>query len=246
MERLTVVRPQAGAGMEWLKQGWHLFKRWPIPWMGMTAAAFLAIFAISMVPVAGRWAVELLSPLLVAGYMFAARAAERDEPVTFFFLAAGARSHAQPLLILGAVYLVVGVLIGKVMQMLGGSSLQELMQMAQNPAGQSAEAYRAALDQSFSAVVVGLLLYTPLLMATWFSPALVVFKGFSPTNALWWSLWTCFANWRPILLYSLVMGGIAILAMLIPFGLGLLVFLPWAMTSTYCAFTEQFVPGQAE
>jgi hypothetical protein len=246
MERLTVARPQSGAGMEWLKQGWQLFRRWPVPWMGMTAAAFLAIFGISMVPVAGRWAVELLSPLLVAGYMFASQAAERGEPVTFFFLGAGARRHARPLLILGAVYLVVGLLIGKVMQMLGGSSLQELVQMAQSPGAQSPEAYRAVLDQSLSAVLVGLLLYMPLLMATWFAPALVVFKEFSPANALWWSLWTCFANWRPILLYSLVMGVIAALAMLIPFGLGLLVFLPCAMTSTYIAFNQQFVPGRAQ
>jgi hypothetical protein len=42
------------------------------------------------------------------------------------------------------------------------------------------------------------------------------------------------------------MGVIAALAMLIPFGLGLLVFLPWAMTSPYIAFNQQFVPGQAE
>lgn len=246
MQRLTVARPQAGAGMEWLKQGWQLFKGWPIPWMGMTAAAFLAIFAVSMVPVAGRWAVEMLSPLLVAGYMLAAEASERGEPVTFFYLGAGARRHARPLLILGAVYLVVGLLIGKVMQMLGGNSLQDLVQMAQNPTAQSPEAYRAVLDQSMTAVLVGLLLYTPLLMATWFSPALVVFKEFSPANALWWSLWTCFANWRPILLYSMAMSVIALLAMLIPFGLGLLVFLPWAMTSTYSAFCQLFVPGQAE
>jgi uncharacterized membrane protein len=82
-------------------------------------------------------------------------------------------------------------------------------------------------------------------MATWFAPALVTFQEFSPGNALWWSLWTCFVNWRPVLLYSLFMGAVAALAMLIPFGLGLLVFMPWAMTSTYIAFTRQFVPDGA-
>ncbi len=118
--------------------------------------------------------------------------------------------------------------------------------MAQDPASLSPEAARSVLDQSLPAVLVGLALYTPLLMATWFAPALVVFRDFSPVNALWWSLWTCFANWRPVLLYSLAMSVIAALAILIPFGLGLLVFLPWAMTSTYFAFTQQFVAGRSE
>jgi hypothetical protein len=192
----------------------------------------------------GGLVVELLSPLLVAGYMFAARAAENGEPVTFVYLAEGAKRHAKPLLVLGVVYLVTGLLIGQVMQLLGGTSLQEMVRLAQNPATLSPEDARAALDQSLPAVLVGLLLYTPLLMATWFAPALVVFRDFSPVNALWWSLWTCFANWRPILLYSLAMGGVAMLAMLLPFGLGLLVFLPWAMTSTYIAFAQQFVASR--
>jgi uncharacterized membrane protein len=132
------------------------------------------------------------------------------------------------------------------MQWFGGSSLQEMVRLAQDPAGLSPEAARAMLDKSLPAVLLGLVLFTPLLLATWFAPALVAFKDFSPANALWWSLWTCFANWRPILIYSLVMGVIASLAMLIPFGLGLLVFLPWAMTSTYSAFNQQFVAVQAE
>lgn len=246
MAHLTVARPPAAAGMAWLKDGWRLFRLWPVPWMGMTAAAFLAIFGISMLPVAGGMLVELLSPMLVAGYMFAARAAERGEPVTFLYLAEGAKSHARPLLWIGLVYLVVGLLIGQVMQMLGGSSLQDMVRLAQDPAGLTPEAARAMLDQSLPAVLLGLALFTPLLMATWFAPALVAFKDFSPANALWWSLWTCFANWRPILMYSLVMGVIASLAMLIPFGLGLLVFLPWAMTSTYSAFNQQFIAVQAE
>jgi hypothetical protein len=228
--------------MEWLKQGWQLFKLWPIPWMGMTAAAFLAIFGISMVPRLGGLVVEILSPLLVAGYMYAARAAENGEPVTFIHLGAGfQKQHLRPLLILGAIYLGAGLLIGLVMQRLGGSSLQEMMRLAHDPTSMSPEATQQVLHQSLPAVLVGLLLYTPLLMATWFAPALVAFKEFSSVNALWWSLWTCFTNWRPILLYSLVMGAVGGLAMIIPFGLGLLIFLPWAMTSTYIAFKQQYV-----
>lgn len=244
MHRLTVARLAGNAGMDWLKEGWRLFRAWPIPWMGMTAAVFLAIFALAMLPIVGGMVVELLSPILVAGYMFASRAAERNEPVTFLFLGEGARAHARPLLIVGAIYLGSGLLISQIMQWLGGASLQEMLRLAQNPAALSPEQARALLDGSVYPLLVGMLLYTPLLMATWFAPALIAFSGFSPGNALWWSLWTCFANWRPVLVYSLVMGAIAVAAMLIPFGLGLLVFLPWAMTSTYNAYTRLFIPSE--
>lgn len=243
MHRLNVARLAGHAGIEWLKEGWRLFRAWPIPWMGMTAAAFLAIFGLSLLPGLGGMLVEFLSPLLVAGYMFAARAADRGEPVTFLFLGEGARAHAQPLLIVGAIYLGAGLLISQIMQWLGGASLQEMLRVAQNPAALSPEQARALLDGSVYPLLLGMLLYTPLLMATWFAPALIAFAGFSSGNALWWSLWTCFANWRPVLLYSLVMGAIAVFAMLIPFGLGLLVFLPWAMTSTYNAYTRLFIPS---
>jgi uncharacterized membrane protein len=186
--------------------------------------------------------VELLSPFLVAGFMSASRAAERGEPVTFLHLGAGfEKDRVHAFFLVGAIYAVLGLLIGLVMQKIGGHNLQDLMRIAQDPSAMPPEAAKLALDRSLPAVLVGLLLYTPLLMATWFAPALILFKGFSPMNALWWSLWTCFVNWRPILYYSLVMGLAGALAMLVPFGLGLLLFLPWAMTSTYVAYSQQYI-----
>ena len=241
MERLMVARPGAAVGMDWVRQGWRLFKLWPIPWMGMTAAAFLVIVGMTMLPYVGGPLVELLSPVLVAGYMLASRAAERGEPVTFLHLAGGFRENLPAMLVMGAVYLVAGILVTQVMNLIGGASLQDMIRLAQDPSSGSPEQARAVLNQSLPALLFGLAMYTPLLMATWFAPALVVFRGFSPINALWWSLWVCFANWRPVGLYSLSMGALGVLAFLIPFGLGLLVLLPWAMTSTYIAYGQLFV-----
>lgn len=241
MERLTVVRPPAGAGVEWLRRGWGLFKPWPIPWMGMTALAFLVIVGVTMLPYVGGPLVELLSPALAAGYMLAARAADRGEPVTFMHLGEGFTRNLPALLVIGGVYLVGGVLVAQVMILVGGVSLHDMMRLAQESAQVTPEQAQAMLDHTMPALLLGLVLYVPLLMATWFAPALVVFRGFSPVNALWWSLWTCFANWRPVALYGLAMGGIAMLALLIPFGLGLLVLLPWAMTSTYAAYGQLFI-----
>jgi uncharacterized membrane protein len=59
---------------------------------------------------------------------------------------------------------------------------------------------------------------------------------------MWWSLWACWVNWRPILVYSLILGIAGMVALMIPFGLGLLVFLPWTLTSTYAAYQDIFSP----
>ena len=243
MALLTVARPAAGEGKTWMIAGWAWFKLWPIPWMGMTALAFLVLMALGSLPYVGSYLVELLSPFLVAGYMSASRAAADDQPVTFLHLGAGFRGEARiPLAIIGAIYLVGILFVDMVMRGMGGEGFQQLAQLAQAPQRLTPEAAQAIIDQALPAILTGLLLLTPLVMATWYAPALVLFNGFSPTNGLWWSLWACAVNWRPLLLYSMLLGLVGVVAVLIPFGLGLLVFLPWVMASTYAAYRAMFQP----
>lgn len=243
MAQLTIARVPAGDGMAWLKQAWGVFKVAAIPWSGMTAAAFLAIMLAAQIPWVGKYLVELLSPLLVAGYMSASRAAEEGRPVTFLHLGAGFREASRlQLLVVGGLYLLGVLLIDQIMRLLGGQGFQELVTLAQQPRDLSPEEAQAMLGAALPALLLGMLLFTPLLMATWFAPALILFEGYKPGNAMWWSLWACGVNWRPLLFYTSLLGLAALPALLIPFGLGLLVFMPWAMISTYAAYRGMFVP----
>lgn len=233
--------------MAWVRYGWKVFKESAIVWAGMTAAAFLVIMFVSQIPYVGQHLVELLSPLLVAGYMAASRAAEERQPVTFLYLAAGFREARVPLLVVGGIYLLGALLIDQLMRALGGQGLQDMLAMAQRPREMSPEQAEAMLSGALPALLLGMLLYTPLLLATWFAPALILFDAYKPGNAMWWSLWTSVVNWRPLVLYTLVLGAVGLVALLLPFGLGLLVFMPWAMISTYAAYRNLFVPeAQAE
>lgn len=243
---LRVARPAAGAGIAWLKAGWGWFAPAAIAWMGMTAMVFLAILGVALLPHLGGRLVELLSPFLVAGYMAAARAAERGEPATFLHLGAGfAASSRIGLAIVGGIYLAGLLFIDLVIRQLGGEGLQQLADLAANQAAVDPQQVQTIVSQALPAVLVGLLLLVPLVMATWFAPALILFEDFSAANALWWSLWACAVNWRPLLLYSLLVGVIGVAAMLIPLGLGLLAFLPVALCSTYAAYRAIFLPGDA-
>lgn len=241
MSALTVSRPPARAAIEWIKTGYRLFTPAILPWMGMSAAFFLAAFGIGLIPVVGPLALYLLSPFLVAAYMAAAQAAERGEPTGLIHVGAGFRRGRNALLTIGVVYLVVHLMVGQVMTLIGGDAVERLLTLSTHPQEMDPDAMRAALDQAMPAVLTGTVLITPLFMATWFAPALVLFADFPPGKAMFWSLWACLVNWRPMLLYGLLLSLLGMVALIIPFGLGLLLFIPMAMTSTYAAYRTQFI-----
>lgn len=239
---LTVARPPTLAGMAWIREGWRLFMLAPVPWTGMTALVFLVLMALGFLPFVGSLLVHILSPFVVAGFMAASRGGDRGEPVTFVYLGAGWREGRDALLAIGIVYMLATLLIFYLVGVFTGGDLEALFRQAQNPAALTQEQAERMVATALPALGLGTLLLAPLLMATWFAPALVMFERFPPGRAMWWSLWACAVNWRPILYYSLLLGMGGVVAVLIPFGLGLLVFVPWTLTSTYAAYRDIFVP----
>jgi uncharacterized membrane protein len=91
-------------------------------------------------------------------------------------------------------------------------------------------------------VTVGL--SVPLMAAYWFAPALVMMHDMKPLAAMKASFFACFRNFVPFLVYGLVMF-IALIVAMIPFGLGMLVWLPLAITSTYVAYRRIFTEDAA-
>lgn len=237
---LTISRHDAASGLYWIKEGWRVFKQAPIPWMGMTALVFMVVIGINMIPGIGQFAIELLSPFLVAGYFSASRAALAGEPVTFIHLGAGVQSGRVSLLRIGVAYLAGSLLVFALIDLITGNDLRELLRQAQDPAALSPEEMNQIVKAALPAMLLGTVLLAPLLMATWFAPGLALFDGFPAGRALWWSLWACWVNWRPLLYYSLVLGALGMLALIIPFGLGLLVFLPLTLISTYAGYRMIF------
>ncbi len=243
MTLLNISRPPAAAGSAWVKEGWRLFMLAPIPWSGMTALVFLILIAIGMVPLVGVLAVHVLSPFIVAGYMAASRGGSGGEPISFIYLSAGWREGRHQLLLIGLAYMLATVAIFQMVKFFTGGDMEMLLLQAQNPQSLTPEQAELILATALPAMGLGTLLFTPLLMATWFAPPLVLFEGFPAGRAMWWSLWACWVNWRSILVYSLILGMAGMIALLIPFGLGLLVFVPWTLTSTYVAYQDIFRPA---
>ena len=96
------------------------------------------------------------------------------------------------------------------------------------------------LNQSMPAVFTGLVLFTPLMMATWFAPALILFGGARPMTALGVSLKAVLRNWAPMLVNSLALGLLLFVSALVPFLLGLLVAMPILFGSLYASYQAIF------
>ena len=242
MSSLTVSRPPAAQGLVWVKQGWTLFKLAPVPWAGMTALVFLVLMGLGAIPYAGGLAVHALSPFVVAGFLAASRAGLRGETVTFLYLGSGFNQGRNSLITIGLVYMVGTLLILRLVAFFTGGDLNALMAQVEQPHVLTQEEAEALLQGILPTLALGTLLMVPLLMATWFSPGLAHFEGYRPGKAMWWSLWACTVNWRPLFVYSSILGVLGIFALVIPFGLGLLVFIPWTLTSTYVAYEDIFSP----
>jgi uncharacterized membrane protein len=90
------------------------------------------------------------------------------------------------------------------------------------------------------AVLVGMVLFTPLIMATWFAPALILFGGARPAIALGVSLRAVAKNWAAMLVNGLTLGAVLFLAALVPMLLGLLVAMPVLFGSLYASYQAIF------
>jgi uncharacterized membrane protein len=137
----------------------------------------------------------------------------------------------------GAVQLLGTLLIGQVMLGMGFDP-QALMTAAQSE--KDPAQMQAVLNQAMPAVLAGLALFTPLIMATWFAPALILFGGARPATALGVSLKAVARNWPAMLVNGLTLGLLLFLAALVPMLLGLLVAMPVLFGSLYASYQAIF------
>ena len=86
-----------------------------------------------------------------------------------------------------------------------------------------------------------MVLSVPVLMATWFAPALVFFHNMQPVDAMKASFAACAANVLPLTIYSLLLLPMFFFAML-PLGMGLLVLIPVFAGALYASYRDIF-PG---
>jgi len=243
-EDLRLVDPPrgnpAGAGIDWIGEGWRLFARAPLMWIISLFVMLVIAIVVGIVPIVGSLAMQVAQPVFLAGYVVACRSLETGGDFELEHLFAGFRKNFASLLIVGLIFLAGSIALFLVFVFFAGFGIL----MAYVNGGMS-DVYPALMASGMSILIgtlVMLALMVPLVMLYWFAPALVMMHDMAPWAAMKESFRGCLKNVIPFIVYGFVMLVLCIVAM-IPVFLGLLVWIPVAVASTYAAYrsiyTEQ-------
>jgi uncharacterized membrane protein len=240
-EGLRLVLPgrscPGGAGWDWIAQGWALFVRSPLMWIVALVIVIVIAIVVHLVPLIGSLAFQLFQGVIGAGFVVACRSLETGGQFELEHLFAGFQRHLGQLVLVGVFLLIGWILIFLVFAAIVGFSI-----LGAVIAGGTQDITAAILASGVSILLgtlVMLALMVPLLAAYWFAPALVIMHGLSAGEAMKASFHACFRNLMPFLVYSIIMTVFAFIAVL-PFGLGMLVWIPVAIASTYAAYRQIF------
>jgi uncharacterized membrane protein len=248
-EELRLVEPPrsnpAGAGVDWIGEGWRLFARAPLMWVISIFVILVIAIVVGIVPLIGSLAFQVVQPVFAAGYVVACRNLETGGDFELEQLFAGFKKNFASLLIVGLIFLAGSIALILVFLAFAGFGI-----VMAYMAGGVNDVYPALMASGMSILLgtlVMLALMVPLLMLYWFAPALVMMHDMAPWAAMKASFRGCLGNIVPFIVYGFIMLVLCFVA-LIPIGLGLLVWLPVAVASTYAAYrsiyTEQ--PESAE
>ena len=196
------TRYPAKQGVAWLRAAYHMFSQHRAPWLLLVMSYFILLMLIRIVPFVGPFAMTIMKPVFAVGLLAAAWHQERGGVPQLSHLFQGFRANLRALLVVGA-FFVVGITVavyasalvdgGALIDFIGtGGTLTE-EQLAAKLADP-----RLTFGMLFSA-----LLSIPVLVATWWAPALVVFQDATASAALGASLRAALANWRALATYGI-------------------------------------------
>jgi len=234
-------RLPAGQGWEWIKHGFALFIKAPLLWIVLLSICMVTAVAVSTVPIVGPPLVSLLMPAVLVGLMAGCRALSQGEELELAHLFSGFKRHTSQLVTLGGIALVGQYLILGLMMAVGGTTLVGVLMSDQPPT--DAGVMMPALAGAGFAILIGVVLFSLLIMAMQFAPMLVYFRNVPPLQAMKLSLRAFLYNALPMLLYGITFAFLSMLAS-IPVMLGWLVLLPLVFTTLYACYNDIFPPLQ--
>jgi uncharacterized membrane protein len=235
-------RVRAGAGVDWIADGWRLFRGATVMWIVFLVLFFLIHVGLSMVPWIGMVLSNLVSPILLGGIALGCRSLETGGELELEHFLAGFRRNTGLLAAIGVIYVLGELVLVLVFGMFAGMSFLSAVLRADEAAIFSA----LPPDPLWLALggLVTAALALPLMAAYWFAPALAMLHDVPALPAMKESLLACLRNFAPMLVYGLVMA-VLLVAAVIPLGLGLLAWCPLLVATIYTSYRSVFTEQEA-
>jgi len=225
---------EPGACFDWLRQGWAMFLVNPGVWIGCTVLLLVILMAISIVPLFGQVAAHLLVPLFGAGMVQICRHLAQGEEPDVADLFVGFRHQAGQLVMVG-VFFAAGVF---------GIAFIAFLLVTGGILGGVVSGRVAGFGVAFGGVMLAgmmvMVLSVPVIMATWFAPALVFFHDMQPLAAMKASFAAGAKNWLAMTIFGIFLV-VALFFAMLPLGMGLLLLLPVFSGAVYASYRDIFV-----
>ncbi len=230
----------AGRGVEWLKDGWALFKASPGMWIVALLIWVGVQFVLGFVPVLGSFVGVLLGPSFAVGVMAFAHGLASNGNAEIGTLFIGFREKLGSLVVLGLVYFVMMlavIIVGGLLifAVLGGTAIGH----STNPQQIVASMFSGGALPFLLVLTVVASMIVLVVAAYLYAPALVFFTNQTAVDALKQSFGACLRNWLPLTVFGLLSIPIFLVGVL-PFGLGLLIVIPVLFAANYASFRDMF------
>jgi len=231
---IRVAELRASRGVAWLAESFHVFKRAPLAWIGLSAGWLGITLALFFkVPFIGEVLANFLQPVFFASFAIAARKQSNGEKIVMADLFAGFRRNWRALVNVGAIMLLVQFLVLLVLAMFG-------LSLAAPPDREMTVADVAQMFQGKEWLLVAAIVLTAIVKgAFWFAPALIAFHDMPTLHAIRWSVYAALANVGAMVTYVAALTLLFLVGM-IPWLVGLLVVIPMMVISTFVGYREVF------
>lgn len=231
---LSPRKVPASHGWQWLRQAFFLVREQPLTWVLFAVCYLLLQSLLGSLGAVGQLLTMVTVPVFAGGFVLAAARADRGETLRPLDVFAAFGSHVRQLVGLGLAYF--GLLVAAMMLVVIG-----LLALAGGSLGDEALAAMPLGKQivGFALLAAGMFIAS---LLYWFAPAAVVLGSFDPLRAMRRSLAGGWLNWQAVLLCGVMLAVLLFLALL-PFGLGLLLWLPVMFVSVYVAWQDVFGSG---
>ncbi|MGB4674999.1 MAG: BPSS1780 family membrane protein [Azovibrio sp.] len=230
-----------GAGFDWLRQGWIMFRATPGRWLGLSLSFLLGLLVPAGVSLPGLLLSSFLLPPLAAGMLSACRrsiqeGAPRPGDLLAGFVARGGGVMGLGLLnMLGTLGIVLLLfLLNHTGQAGNGPGIEGMGGMG------GMGGIGPLLGGLLLSGLLAVILFLPLAMALWFAPALVLLQGMAPVPAIKASVSACLKNWLAFLVFGLLLSLLSFFATL-PLGLGFLILIPVLSGALYASYRDIFL-----
>ncbi len=241
----AVLKVPASQAFNWLGSGWNLFAAQPFQWALMALAVFIIMALVSTVlvplPIIGPMAAPVLFVLLTGGMLSGAARQVRGETLRFQYLFDGFRIHGGSLALVGVLFSIPLVLMLLVVQLalVGGLLAGVLGAVLGSALSSLLSAATAFVSVLVTGLGVSVFIYLLMILTLVCAPALIIYRGLPPLEAMSLSLKASLRNLGAILVFGLFMYVLFAIA-LIPAGLGVLIFIPVSVGALRQAYLDMF------